>query len=119
MSFTDKDATPQPAQAVQKPMAWFVSGPKMFCTVHRHGDIEPAIKRMVDKDPNSDSDDYTATALYAAPQPAQAPVKTQRYDLERYDENRMGLEPCEDGDYVKFADYLAAIQQTQNKESNG
>lgn len=43
----------------------FVSGPELSTTVYAHSEVEIAIKRFCEMDTNSDSDDYTATALYA------------------------------------------------------
>jgi hypothetical protein len=53
-------------QAGPAPAAWFVSGPKLHRMVYSRSEIEPAVSAMVDSDPNSDRDDYTATALTAA-----------------------------------------------------
>ena len=43
--------------------AWFVSGPKLHRTVYNRAGIELAVQEMIQEDPNSDSDDYTATEL--------------------------------------------------------
>ena len=50
-------------QAKQRAFAWFVSGPKLHRTVYNRAGIEPAVQEMIKEDPNSDSDDYTATEL--------------------------------------------------------
>ena len=61
-------------QAGQEPNSWFVSGPKLHRTVFSWGEIEPAVSAMVDTDSNSDRDDYTATHIYTAPQPAASQI---------------------------------------------
>lgn len=51
-------------QRQSKAIAWFVSGPQLSTTVYEYDEVEQAIERFCKLDTNSDSDDYTATALY-------------------------------------------------------
>ena len=46
------------------PMGYLIGGPKSSCFVHEAKHIEPKIKELSEAE-GFDSDDYTATQLYA------------------------------------------------------